>query len=970
MRFIRGLLALLVLGTLVVGLPAGLLAFGTLDGIPALSDVWDTLTGPDDGSLLLSILTVIGWAGWASFALGVLIEVPAQVRAVPAPKLPGLSVPQAGARVLIAAVIAMFAVAGTPGGADAQTDIAEPGDTMSSLAQEHLGDGRLWPQIAQANPDITDPDIIHPGDELDIPGGDADQVDTNYDTVTVQEGDTLSGLAREHLGDGRLWPQIAQANPDITDPDVIHPGDELAIPGGDVVEQSGTDDEVPTVRLTPIIPTHEEVVETPGPTQPSAASVEATPVEVETVLELAAEEGASSAPPDAATDSADRVDTAVGVGACAAAGVLLLLATRRAAQSRRRRPGRRIAMPSGRAAAIEPRLREDSDSLAVSDLDRALRTIADWSRRNDTPMPAVRGALIAPDAIELYLIDEDAELPTPFEAVDDQGTWALRRRSARYLLTPEETHTVPAPCPTLVTVGHDQEDGWVLLNLEEVGALNVTGSPTACEAVLSAMALELAGTGWADDLRVTLVGVLPELASALGSDRVEHVTSLRDVLPGLDYASRVHGRTLSDARQPSVTTARSSRVAPETWTPHLLVLATDPSEDERTLLRDVLAHTPRLAVAAITTVTDPLSPWVLDLSPGGAVLKPADIDLAPQGVSPGDYADIVEVFEVTEAADVPGPAWTMTLAGESDITELPQADIVTPVSATPATTTDLADTEVPESEVDMGEVRVQAADTVARDDGDVQPIRHPGPIVRLLGPVQIQQAPGKRPQSPGRATELIAFLALHPSQNHKPLDSALWPGQTVDAKRRNPLVTQSRKWLGTAKNGSPHLTYADDGGYRLQWDVLVDWHQLTQVLGDDISEVATGQLVATLRMVDGQPLSGVTAPYYAWAEADRQEMIQTVADLAHEVAARSLSAGDPRTAAWAAAKGSLVAPESELLWRDQLRAAWLSAVPGKVQEVAEQMAAVLEPIGGDMEPETTELLQQLLTDQGPRRAHA
>ena len=61
-------------------------------------------------------------------------------------------------------------------------------------------------------------------------------------------------------------------------------------------------------------------------------------------------------------------------------------------------------------------------------------------------------------------------------------------------------------------------------------------------------------------------------------------------------------------------------------------------------------------------------------------------------------------------------------------------------------------------------------------------------------------------------------------------------------------------------------------------------------------------------------------------------------------------------AAWAAAKGTTVEPASELLWRDQLRAAYLSAVPGRVDQVAQQLTETLEPIGGDMDPETVDLL--------------
>ena len=48
-----------------------------------------------------------------------------------------------------------------------------------------------------------------------------------------------------------------------------------------------------------------------------------------------------------------------------------------------------------------------------------------------------------------------------------------------------------------------------------------------------------------------------------------------------------------------------------------------------------------------------------------------------------------------------------------------------------------------------------------------------GPRVRLLGKVEIQNATGKRPQAPGRSTEIIAFLALHPNSSTEQLDKAI-----------------------------------------------------------------------------------------------------------------------------------------------------------------------------------------------------
>jgi nucleoid-associated protein YgaU len=50
-------------------------------------------------------------------------------------------------------------------------------------------------------------------------------------TYTVQPGDSLSAIARETLGDASRWPEIFEVNRDKLDnPDVIFPGQELTIP--------------------------------------------------------------------------------------------------------------------------------------------------------------------------------------------------------------------------------------------------------------------------------------------------------------------------------------------------------------------------------------------------------------------------------------------------------------------------------------------------------------------------------------------------------------------------------------------------------------------------------------------------------------------------------------------------------------------------------------------------------------------
>jgi nucleoid-associated protein YgaU len=50
-------------------------------------------------------------------------------------------------------------------------------------------------------------------------------------TYTVKAGDTLSKIAKEHLGDGNAYMQIFEANKDqLKDPDKIQPGQVLKMP--------------------------------------------------------------------------------------------------------------------------------------------------------------------------------------------------------------------------------------------------------------------------------------------------------------------------------------------------------------------------------------------------------------------------------------------------------------------------------------------------------------------------------------------------------------------------------------------------------------------------------------------------------------------------------------------------------------------------------------------------------------------
>ena len=69
--------------------------------------------------------------------------------------------------------------------------------------------------------------------EVDVSGLEAPEPEPNVVYYTVESGDTLSKIAEAHLGDAMAYPTIFEANREvIKDPDLIYPGQKIRIPGG------------------------------------------------------------------------------------------------------------------------------------------------------------------------------------------------------------------------------------------------------------------------------------------------------------------------------------------------------------------------------------------------------------------------------------------------------------------------------------------------------------------------------------------------------------------------------------------------------------------------------------------------------------------------------------------------------------------------------------------------------------------
>lgn len=99
------------------------------------------------------------------------------------------------------------------------------GDTMYAIANRN---GVTLNALIQANPQITDPNVIFPGQEICIPSAGGGGVScSNGVLYTVMSGDTLFEIARRN---NLPLSALIAANPQITDPDRIFPGQVICIP--------------------------------------------------------------------------------------------------------------------------------------------------------------------------------------------------------------------------------------------------------------------------------------------------------------------------------------------------------------------------------------------------------------------------------------------------------------------------------------------------------------------------------------------------------------------------------------------------------------------------------------------------------------------------------------------------------------------------------------------------------------------
>ncbi len=503
---------------------------------------------------------------------------------------------------------------------DHTTHVVVPGDTLSDIADEHLGGQQDWPEIWAANRGddmgggrtFTDPNLILPGWELDIAVPDSNS-DTAADTPSIVPTDT--------------------ANSDTSTP----------APPSDPVGRPSVDD-VRTGDRPPV--TTDVLWSEPAPagTVPSSTVPPSTMPAVPDAGDAGGDVGPRVTAPRAPAPI--RLEHA----ALLAAGLLTLVGVRRRRALRAALPHARVPTPPPEVAAIERRLRTIDPGERGARIDVAVRAASHHLAGTGVQIGSVR---IAKDGELILRLTGDAELDPPWSG--GGPTWTLPASVPIELLS-DDARQVGQPCLALITVGIDTDGRDVLVDLEAAGLTTVEAGADQADDIVRAI-----GSGLATSLDSEVVHLV---VASLGVDCLFDHPNVRQ-LPGVDAAMRAAsalvGSTVEHER--SSFDLRTRRTGGEMWEPAVALFASaDRAAD--TINPPEPGHGLAVIAACAPPSTSHTTPhggarlvghadrWVLEAF-GEA------ISLAPIGVTVDDVADMGEILAdaarpiVTERPAVP-----------------------------------------------------------------------------------------------------------------------------------------------------------------------------------------------------------------------------------------------------------------------------------------------------------------------------
>lgn len=953
---LRGLAATLLLAALVIGSPVALTAWGRAETLGLMRpSAW---LSPDDGSILLGLATLVGWIAWVVFTVCVVAEAVGMATCHRHhPRVPGLGAVQGIAAGLLVASLAVLspaarstaappappvAVAISHAGATPQSTTAEaatsgstatdeasgmevvigPDDDLWSLASSWYGDGTSWRRIAAANPGIDAENpavgspIVLPGipATMHLPTGHTggghdvgpEDVERISPVVTVRSGDTLSAIARKHLGDQNEWPRIWQLNRDLVkDPDHIEPGWRLVLPGapGDA---------------------HHDDAHTPAPTNAAAAPTQKTPAVIPSAVATPGEDSREVQ----AADPTEEVTPAVPL------------------QSTSDATTAPDPVPP-QAGALEMVRAESDDGDPTEMLRTGLAGLSLFLAGG------VAGTLVARRRQQLFSRPLGRRVPV-IDGAPRRARQVLDTAAAQVRSHPEggatggdeDPESLPA---TTVVLGTDG-DRPVLLDLATAGGLvGIDADDDLAVAMIASMSLSLVATPWSGGLDLLVIGEdLAWLADAGGDDvlvtTAEEVTASLADLPGGDpmaVAQVILSSRPLDLPSPDVLAA-SGVVVLQPGEQGLVISVTDEEHARldghpQFLPQLVTGPMRRAIVSLVATTSSPdtePAPW-WDTPRRGREEEPERIDEEPPiPVTQFGLPDRVAGFRDHRLPQRSHDGWQGG-QGIDDASITEEATVSTTSGAS-------VPTQLPTNPVDA-----------------------PAPVLRLLGPVDLVGARGTSPSKASRqCLEYCAWLLRNPGARSGRMAEALMVAEPT--RRSN--VSRLRRWLGRDDAGEAYLPEGYDGSLRLSESVTTDWERLELLIAGGVRRTSLDSLVAALDLVRGAPLADAAPGQWHWAEEWRVEMVQTIRDIGVEVARRAMEDGDSALAERALARAGAACPDDEVLLVERIRLADVLGDRAEVERLVYVLSRQARRLGVDLSEGTVRVLQEVMEGQVRARA--
>lgn len=586
----------------------------------------------------------------------------------------------------------------------------------------------------------------------------------------------------------------------------------------------------------------------------------------------------------------------------------------------------------------------------VARLDEVLRRLA----ATDTPTLHLAAVALTAGDITVHLAGP-AALPDPWRPSDTDGvvwTFPAAADAQAAGVDPDEVGAI-APYPTLVQVGSDRTSSW-LVNLEQTGALVLTGDRRRCLELARVMAAQLGVNPWAESISVTLIGFGPELIDAAPARLRYAAPADADTVLAAAATAAVRTADFADQHHVTVLDGRRRAVADETWAPSVLLVDADSLACSTAAAQLVqLVHT-----------------WA-DATGTAVVLVARDSDAAGALGATVAHLDADGTFTLPEAgATLTGCGWDedtargvgMLLAHARTAAEakIPDAAGEQPWQAfsdaagalreqfvQPRTTPEVHDSSRPPTTCTLplaDQVYLDAAATTRQDlatlapnvpaqlrpqvegadpglDGDVAAWFDPSSPrakLSLLGPLTHRPAT----ERPAFYAELSAYLA---TRAHGASADQVATAFNLAAGSARAYLSTLRELLGQHPDtGAPYLPHADKSTaaktrgvniYQLAGLLVdADLFRRLRLRGQARGPAGIEDYVTALRLVTGEPFSQMRDGGGAWLlDGDRhdQHLTHAIVDVAHLVATHALATGDPGSARAAVDIARLAAPYEE-----------------------------------------------------------